>query len=95
MKLSAHKGAPPYRPLVEVQRWIAASGLTQAEFTDILGDHPGQISKYLSGKRAVPIETVIKIAHLTGIPPERIANDKKTLRLLRLLAKCSMIGENT
>lgn len=74
-----------HKPLVALKRWMDERDLTQCEFAEILGVTQGQVSKYLSGHRCLPAETVLRVSHLTGIEAERLSNNARTTRLLKLL----------
>lgn len=60
-------------------------GLTQVELADIIGVGQAQVSRWLSGARALPVGIAVQLAHLTGIPAEQLSNRPETTRLLKLL----------
>lgn len=78
-----------HRPLPELKQWMDARGLTQGALAGMLGKSEAQMSRWLSGHRAVPIPIAIRLSDLTGIPVERLANSAGVSRILKLLGSRS------
>lgn len=60
-------------------------GLTQADLADMLSLSQAQVSRYLSGERALSLAILLQLARLTGIPAERLSSNPRTTRILKLL----------
>jgi transcriptional regulator with XRE-family HTH domain len=74
-----------YRQAPALRRWMDARGLSQAELADMLSLSQAQVSRYLSGDRALSLAVILQLANLTGLPAERLSNNPRTTRILKLL----------
>lgn len=60
-------------------------GLSQVDLAEMLSLSQAQVSRYLSGERSVSLGVLLQLANLTGIPAERLSNNPRTTRILKLL----------
>lgn len=54
--------------LAQIRAEIAASGKTQGQVADAVGIERATLSRYMSGKRALPLQTFLDISDTLGIP---------------------------
>jgi transcriptional regulator with XRE-family HTH domain len=60
-------------------------GISQVELSEMLSLSQAQISRFLSGERALSLAVILQLANLTGIPAARLSNSPKTSRILKML----------
>lgn len=62
-----------------------ARGLSQVELSEMLCLSQAQVSRFLSGERSLSLAVILQLANITGIPAERLSNNPRTTRILKLL----------
>jgi transcriptional regulator with XRE-family HTH domain len=70
-------------------------GISQVELSEMLSLSQAQISRFLSGERALSLAVILQLSNITGIPAERLSNSPKTSRILKILGKQSTSQDET
>jgi len=81
--------APDAKLFPELRAWLKDTQYRQTDLARFLGVTDPTISRYLSGENDIPPDYAIRLALLTGIPPEKLVADPETARILKLLGKRS------
>jgi transcriptional regulator with XRE-family HTH domain len=70
-------------------------GISQVELSEMLSLSQAQISRFMSGERALSLAVILQLANITGIPAGRLSNSPKTSRILKMLGKQSNEHDET
>lgn len=54
--------------IAQIRAEIAASGLSQGDVADAVNIEPASLSRYMTGKRALPLQTFLDICDTLAIP---------------------------
>lgn len=54
--------------IAQIRAEIAAAGMSQGKVASAVGIEPATLSRYMSGKRALPLQTFLDISSTLGVP---------------------------
>lgn len=72
-------------------RWRQERRVTIAMVSEAIGDPGGQLFKWASGERPLPLSLLARVARHTGIPLDQLA-EKSQLAVVRDLAELTDFG---
>jgi transcriptional regulator with XRE-family HTH domain len=70
-------------------------GISQVELSEMLSLSQAQVSRFLSGERALSLAAILQLANITGLPPERLSNNPRTTRILKMLGTRTVQRDET
>jgi transcriptional regulator with XRE-family HTH domain len=79
------KVTPQAPPRVEVRVWMARTGRRASDVAREIGVSRAAMSEYLKARYDLGLVAIDGLAHISGIPPERLVTDPKTSAALKRL----------
>lgn len=69
------------RPYESLQDWMERTGTSQTVLSKMSGVKPPHLSKILSRSRRPSLDKALRLAHVTGVPVEKLVEWKNVPRL--------------